>query len=112
MSLFSVAAQARGSPSFKSTLTTEEREDLITLSHHLQALDQNLLHSYPTSQLATCLFAPLLALATSSFALLAQGHHSIWTPSMYGVGPDFAYEGLNPVDPIGRTSLTTGEHRS
>ncbi|KAL8277450.1 hypothetical protein RQP46_010172 [Phenoliferia psychrophenolica] len=31
---------------------------------------------------------------------------SIFTPSMYGVGPNFAYEGLNPVNPIGPNLAT------
>lgn len=47
----------------------------------------------------------LLALAASS----AQAHMSLFTPSMYGVGPNFAYENLNPVVPIGPNLQTQDE---
>ncbi|GAA6005970.1 hypothetical protein JCM11491_004076 [Sporobolomyces phaffii] len=45
----------------------------------------------------------MLSLATTLVALplLASAHMSPWLPSMYGVGPNFAYSAGNPVDPIG-----------
>jgi hypothetical protein len=53
-------------------------------------------------------FVPILALA--AFAAPAHSHMSIYTPSMYGVGPNFKYETtLTPSDPIGPNLQTQDE---
>ncbi|GAA5929274.1 uncharacterized protein JCM15063_004106 [Sporobolomyces koalae] len=42
-----------------------------------------------------------VAATLAALPLLAASHMTPWMPSMYGVGPNFAYSAGNPVDPIG-----------
>ncbi|GAA6060598.1 hypothetical protein JCM10212_004577 [Sporobolomyces blumeae] len=43
----------------------------------------------------------LSVLSLLALPAIASAHMSPWLPSMYGVGPNFAYDAGNPVDPIG-----------